>query len=113
MVHSLPESYGGAIAVGTVDVDSATEVADEYSVSAIPHFVFIKGGVQASRVLCVGGVFFFFPLYARVIWWCLFFHFFFEKQTLVLSPVVPFVLLLFLTKYSWRELVSNVGHLAS
>lgn len=48
MVHSLPASYGGAVAVGTVDVDEAAEVADNHSVTAIPHFVLVKGGVKVS-----------------------------------------------------------------
>lgn len=45
-VKLLPSKFGGAVAVATVDVDEASEIADERSVTSIPHFVLLKDGLQ-------------------------------------------------------------------
>eukprot|EP00903_Cladosiphon_okamuranus_P009960 g9448.t1 len=47
-VHRLPGRLDGAVAVATADVDEAAELADSRDVSSIPHFIFLRRGVQVD-----------------------------------------------------------------
>ena len=37
------------IAFGSVDIDEADELVEEYAVTAVPHFVLLKGGAKVGE----------------------------------------------------------------
>lgn len=45
-MHRLPEEFHGGVAVATVDVDEASDLADARDVTAIPYFILLKDGAQ-------------------------------------------------------------------
>ena len=49
--HELSNEYGGRVQFIKVDVDENPEAAQKYGVSAMPTFLFIKGGEEVDRLM--------------------------------------------------------------
>ena len=49
-MRTLPSSSGGGVAVATVNVDEAAEVAEERGVISLPHFIMLEDGAQVCVV---------------------------------------------------------------
>ncbi len=49
--HELSNEYGSRVQFIKVDVDENPEAAQKYGVSAMPTFLFIKGGEEVDRLM--------------------------------------------------------------
>lgn len=52
-LDELAAEYDGKATVGKVDVDSASNLAQEFSVSSIPTLIVMKDGAEVSRFIGV------------------------------------------------------------
>lgn len=51
IVTQLASDFDGRALVGTVDATTQGALANAYAVSAVPTFVFFKGGRETSRIV--------------------------------------------------------------
>jgi thioredoxin 1 len=51
IVTQLAADFDGRALVGTVDVTTQGSLPNAYAVSAVPTFVFFKGGREVSRIV--------------------------------------------------------------
>ena len=51
IVTQLATDFDGRALVGTVDVNTQASLTRTYGVSAVPTFVFFKGGREVSRIV--------------------------------------------------------------
>jgi thioredoxin 1 len=51
IVTQLATDFDGRALVGTVDASTQGSLANAYAVSAVPTFVFFKGGREVSRIV--------------------------------------------------------------
>ena len=55
VLDELAATYEGKAKIGKVDVDSASGLAQEFSVSSIPTLIVMKDGVEVNRFIGVTG----------------------------------------------------------
>lgn len=53
VLDELASEYDGKASIGKVDVDSAANLAQEYSVSSIPTLLVMKDGAEVNRFIGV------------------------------------------------------------
>jgi len=51
IVTQVANDFDGRALVGTVDATTQGSLANAYAVSAVPTFVFFKGGREVSRIV--------------------------------------------------------------
>ena len=51
IVEELAQEYDGRLKVGTVDIDNAKTVAQEFQIMSVPTIIFFKGGQPVDKVV--------------------------------------------------------------
>ena len=51
IVEELAKEYAGRLKVGTVDIDQAPGIAQEFRIMSVPTLIFFKGGQAKDKVI--------------------------------------------------------------
>ena len=51
IVEELAKEYAGRLKVGTVDIDQAPGVAQQFNIMSVPTLIFFKGGQAKDKVI--------------------------------------------------------------
>lgn len=51
IVEELAKEYAGRLKVGTVDIDQAPGVAQQFNIMSVPTLIFFKGGQAKDKII--------------------------------------------------------------